>query len=135
MFQHLDGRIQESLKNYGFAGLFYNFCPGMCFDEKRVRKTLSFLELGGSSGIPFWASLSRKKMLKESALRHRIYYVCPLCSQHSEICENEVKSGSLVTLNRLFSLMRDLRIFERSERSKSFQELRGAPRNDPRMIQ
>ena len=54
---------------------------------------------------PEWSPLSRKEMLKESALHHRIYCVCPLCSQHKEILENDVKSGSLVTLNRLFSMM------------------------------
>ena len=99
-----------------------------------MAQSCQILDPGVEAEKPEWPPLSRKKMLKESALHHIIYCVCPLCSQHSETSEHEVKSGSLVTLNRLFSLMRDLRIFETSERSKSFQELRGTPRNDPRMI-
>ncbi len=38
-------------------------------------------------------------------------HVCPLRSQHNEIVNNDVNSGSLVTLNRFFS-SRDLRFVE-----------------------
>ena len=47
-------------------------------------------------------------ILKESALHHRIYCVSAilrLVRQHSEFGENGVKSGSQLTLNRLFSMI------------------------------
>ena len=73
--------------------------------------------------VVFWNPGFGLPAVKESASHHielsltkrmrRIMlwksHICPLCSQHKEIVENEVKSGSLVTLNRFF---RDLRFEE-----------------------
>ena len=78
----------------------------------------------------FWNPGFGHPAVKESAAHH----ICPLCSQHKEIAENEVKSGSLVTLNRLvswFEIRGDLMSFERAT---SLEGLRGAPRSDPGVI-
>ena len=109
-------------------------CSNRSVGWAQMAQSCQILDPGVEAEKQEWTGIWILEIKKESALHHRIYCVCPLCSQHSEIWENDVKSGSLVTLNLLFSLMWDLRIFERSERSKSFQELRGSPRNDPRMI-
>ena len=81
-----------------------------------MAQSCQILDPGVEAEKPEWSPpLSRKKMLKESDLHHIIYCVCPLCSQHSEISENVVKSGSLVTLNRLFFV---------DVRSEDFREIR-----------
>ena len=44
--------------------------------------------------FPFWTPLRQRKNRKESALHHIFVTCVPLCSQHKEICENGVNSGS-----------------------------------------
>ena len=77
-------------------------CSNRSVGWAQMAQSCQVANSGVEAEKPECPPLSRKKMLKESALHHRIYCVCPLCSQHSEIWENDVQSGSLVTLNRLF---------------------------------
>ena len=54
---------------------------------------------------------SETKKKEEGECFAHIYVMCvPLCSQHKEICENGIKSGSQLTLNRLFLRISDARI-------------------------
>ena len=93
-----------------------------------------WFSLSGCDGecfAPYWAALDQENE-KDNVLE---FSCLSIVRQHKEIVENDVKSASLVTLNRLFSwfeIRGDLRSFERSP---SLEGLRGAPRCDPGVTQ